>query len=456
MAARPGTDHPPRILVIGGGHLGLYAAQRLQQRLPPGEAELILAEPLTHMTYQPLLPEVAAGTVEPRHVTVPVRPALPRFHVVTAEVVELRHADRTARVRLIDGSERDLAYDHVVVGPGTVSRTAPVPGLAELAVGFETLGEAVFLRNRVIIQLALAASTSDPAVRRRALTFVVFGAGYAGVEAVGELSDRSMDAIKTFAELRHEKVRWILVEPTDRILPEVSPALGEYTANVLRARGVEIWLETSIASCVGGRVRFHGRHAGDVVEANTKVWTAGIRPHPMLDHTDLPRDPEGRVLADAYLRVRGTPGAWTGGDCAAVPDLTCDEPGALCAPTAQHAIRQGRRLADNLVADVRGPQRNGPPKPYRHRYAGSVMGMGRMQGVAEVYGVRLSGTPAWLLHRVYHWLMLPSGAGKARVLTDWIFDALFSRDISALAELQEPHKPLQTAARAPAPSTQTA
>jgi NADH dehydrogenase len=437
----------PRILIIGGGHLGFYAAERLQQRLRPGEAELTMAEPLTYMTYQSLLPEVAAGNVDPRHVVVPLHRVLPRIQVVSGQVIGLRHADRTARVRLVDGEERELGYDHVVVGPGAVARTSPVPGLAELAVGFKTLGEAVFLRNRVIIQLALAASTTDTDVRRRALTFVVFCGDYAGVEALGELSDLAMDAIEAFDGLRREDLRWILVHPADRILTEVSPELSAYTANVLRARGVEIRLNTTISSCVGGRIRFNGRYT-DVVYANTLVWTAGIQANPMLDNTDLPRDDQGRVLADAYLRIHGVSGAWTGGDCAAVPDLTRDEPGALCEPTAEHAIRQGRRLADNLIAEVRG-RHSHPPEPYRHRYPGAVVGMGRMQGVAEIYGVRLRGAPAWLLHRGYHWAMLPSAARKARVLTDWTLDALFPRDISALAELEEPRKPLQTAVRAP-------
>jgi NADH dehydrogenase len=268
------------------------------------------------------------------------------------------------------------------------------------------------------------------------------------VEALGELSDLSMDAIEAFDGLHRDELRWILVEPADRILTEASPELSEYTANVLRERGVEIRLNATVASCVGGRIRFGGRYAGDVVDANTLVWTAGTRPHPMLEATDLPRDDQGRVPADAYLRVPGAPGAWTGGDCAAVPDLTRDEPGALCEPTAGHAIRQGRRLADNLIAELRG-ERSHPPQPYRHRYPGAVAGMGRLQGVAEIYGVRLRGAPAWLLHRGYHWLMLPTSARKARVLTDWALDALFERDTSALAELEEPRKPLQTAARAP-------
>jgi NADH dehydrogenase len=443
----------PRILIIGGGHLGLYAADRLQKRLRPGEADLVIVDPLSYMTYQPLLPEVAAGNVEPRHVVIPLRRALPRFEVCNSQAIGLRHADHTARVRLVDGEERDIAYDHVVVAPGSISRTLPIPGLPELAVGFKTLGEAVFLRNRVLTQLSLAASTLNADARRRALTFVLVGGGYAGVEALGELSDLSMDAITAFDGLRREELRWILVEAAGRIMPEVSPDLSEYTADVLRQRGVEIRLNTTITSCVSGRIRFGGRYTGDIVEANTLVWTAGVRPNPMLDNTDLPRDDKGRVLADAYLRVRGAAGAWTGGDCAAVPDLASGEPGALCAPTAQHAIRQARRLADNLVSEIRGGHDH-PPEPYRHRFAGSVAGLGRMQGVAQVYDIRLRGLPAWLLHRGYHLAMLPSSARKARVLTDWLLDAVLPRDITALAELEEPRKPLQTAARAPSLVTQ--
>ncbi|NJC71724.1 NAD(P)/FAD-dependent oxidoreductase [Planosporangium thailandense] len=444
----------PHILVIGGGAVGLFAAKRLEDRLDPGEADLCLVDPLSYTTYHPLLAEVAASTVEPRHVAVPLRRILSRFYICNSQVVGIRHADRTARVRLVNGEERDIPYDHVVIAPGSVSKTAPVPGLAELAVGFKTLGEAVFLRNRVITQLSLAASTTDPHSRRRSLTFVLVGASFAGVEALGELSDLSHQAIRAFRGLRREELRWILVEPGDRILPEVTPDLSEYIANVLRERGVEIRLDTTIASCVGGRIRFGGRYAHDIVEANTLIWTAGQQPNPVVEDTDLPRDDQGRLLADAYLRVRGLRGAWTGGDCAAVPDLTSDDPNALCAPTAQHAIRQGRRIADNLISELRG-RHSAPPEPYRHRFIGVVAGLGRLEGVAQVYDIHLRGLPAWVLHRGYHLMMLPSTHRKMRVLTDWIIDAVFPRDITALGELEEPRKPLQTAARAPSLVTQS-
>ncbi|GAA1795145.1 NAD(P)/FAD-dependent oxidoreductase [Planosporangium flavigriseum] len=443
-------DATPRVLIVGGGHLGLYAARHLQKHLRPGEAELILADPRSHMTYQPLLPEVAGGNIEPRNIVIPLRRVLPRFRVLNAEVVELRHAERRARLRLVDGEEHDLQYDHVVVGPGSVVRTLPVPGLPELAVGFKTLAEAVYLRNQVLTQLGLAASTFDPRVKRRALTFVLAGGGYAGVEALGELSDMSYAVVDAFG-LRREELRWILVEAAGRIMPEVSPELSEYTANVLRRRGVEIRLHTTISSCVGGRIRFGaGLYADEIIESNTLIWTAGVRPNPMLDKTDLPRDDKGRVVADAYLRVRGMPGAWAGGDCAAVPDLTGRDPNALCPPTAQHAVRQARRLADNLISDLRGPHGH-PPQPFRHRHAGSVAGLGRFQGVAEVYHVRMRGLPAWLLHRGYHWALLPSPVRKARVLAGWTLDSVFPRDIVASGELEQPRRPLQVAARVQQP-----
>jgi NADH:ubiquinone reductase (H+-translocating) len=204
------------------------------------------------MTYQPLLPEAAAGNVEPRHVTIPLRRALHRVRVLNGKVVRISHADRVARLRLLDGEERDLVYDHVVVAPGSAVLTKPVPGLAELAVGFKTLGEAVHLRNHVLDQLALAASTLDPGVRRRALTFVVVGGGFPGVEATGELSDLTADIVDKFDGLRRDDLRWILVEASGRLMPEVGPELGGYTADVLRHRGIEIRLDTTIASCVGG------------------------------------------------------------------------------------------------------------------------------------------------------------------------------------------------------------
>jgi NADH:ubiquinone reductase (H+-translocating) len=405
---------------------------RLGQRLRRNEAEVTLVDPYSHLTYQPLLADAAAGDVEPRHVAVPLRRILHGTRVITAELVHLSHASRRAVARLSSGEHCEIGYDWVVLAPGSVARTLPIPGLAEIGVGFKNLGEAVYLRNRILERLDFAASTADRRARQRALTFVVVGGGYAGIEALGELSDMTAAVLPVFS-VDPAEVHWVLVELENRILPEVSLELGSYTVDVLRRRHIDVRLSTKLVSCVDGRVELD---PGEPFEADTLIWTAGVRANPVLAETDLPLDDQGRLVADAFLRVRGTPDAWTAGDCAAVPDLTSDEPGALCAPTAQHAVRQARRLADNLVALLR----NRPPLPYRHRYVGSVASLGRFQGVAQIYGRQMCGWPAWLLHRGYHLLRLPSAGRRTRVFTDWLIAAVFPRDIVSLGEIHQPRE----------------
>jgi NADH dehydrogenase len=446
-------DRPPpwRILILGGGNVGMTVARQLGRRLRPGEAEVVLADPRSHLTYQPLLAEAAAGNVEPRHVAVPLRRVLPHARVITAELVRLDHGIRRAVVRVSPTEYRELAYDQVVVVPGSTSRVLPISGLAELGIGFRSIGEAVYLRNHLLDRLAFAGSTADRRARRQALTFVVVGAGYSGVEAVGELSDMTAAVAPVFG-IDPAELRWVLVEATRRILPEVGPELAAYTLRVLRGRGIEVLLGTNLVSCVDGQIQLSGRPAFD---SDTLVWTAGVHSNPILANTDLPRDDRGRLVADPDLRVRDTTAAWTAGDCAAVPDLTSDQPGALCAPTAQHAVRQAKRLADNLVGSLRG----GRLREYRHRYAGSVASLGRFQGVAEVYGVRLRGLPAWLLHRGYHLSHLPSRARQVRILADWVLGAVFPRDVVSLGEIHQPRElflrslgEAETPARRPYPS----
>ncbi|HLU32661.1 MAG TPA: NAD(P)/FAD-dependent oxidoreductase [Natronosporangium sp.] len=431
-----------RILVVGAGHVGLYTALRLSRKLRRERVEVAVVDPQPHMTYQPFLPEAAAGSIEPRHAVVPLRRALPRCRVITGRVTAISHAERTATVQPVAGPALDLTYDHIVVAPGSISRTLPIPGLREHAVGFKTLGEAIWLRNRVLERLDVAAATDDPEARRRALTFVVVGAGYAGMELFAELEDMARAALRYYPELRAEPMRWVLVEATQRVLPEVGPDLGEYTVKQLRRRGLEVRLGTRMESCVGGKVELSD---GETFEADTVVWTAGVRPHPMLDATDLPRDSRGRVTCLPTLQVidgdRPLPGAWSAGDCAAVPDLTSDDPGALCSPSAQHAVRQARRLADNIVAVLRG----GAPVPYRHKHAGSVASLGFYHGVAHVYGVKLRGFPAWFLHRTYHMTRIHSTERKIRVLVDWTLQLFLRREVISLGQLHEPRSPFTDA-----------
>ena len=419
-----------RILVVGGGYVGLYTALRLQRKLRRGEAEVTLVSLEPTMTYQPFLPEAAAGSIEPRHVVVPLRRVLRGTRVVTGSVVAIDHAARVARVEPAGAEAYDLPYDIVVVAPGSVARTLPIPGLAEHAVGFKTVAEAIWLRNHVLECLDVAAATRDPARRARALTFVFVGAGYAGVEAFAELEDMAREAVRRYyPELSWADTRWVLVEAAARVLGEIGPGMAEYTLRRLRARGMDVRLETRLESATGGVCVLSD---GTSLPADTLVWTAGVKAHPVLAaYAGLPLDERGRLRATADLRVDGVDGAWTAGDCAAVPDLTV--PGAFCGPTAQHAVRQARRLADNVVRVLRGRA----PEPYRHRNAGSVASLGLHKGVAEVYGVRLRGWPAWFMHRTYHVSRVPTLNRKARVVADWTLALFFRRDIVSLGALHD-------------------
>ena len=418
-----------RILIVGGGYVGLYTALRLQRRLRRGEAEVTLVDPESFMTYQPFLPEAAAGSLEPRHVVVPLRRVLRKVRILNGHITALSHDRRAASFQPLQGHSRELGYDHVVVCPGSVSRVLPIPGLAETAIGFKSVGEAIALRNRVLERLDAAASTSEAAVRSRALTFLVIGGGYAGIECLAELEDMARSALKQYQDLPADSMRWVLVEATQRILPEVSEDLGAYTVGQLRERGIEVRLGTRVESLVDGKVRLDD---GTTFETDTVVWTAGVKPHPVLASTDLPRDDKGRVRTRATLQVEGLDGVWSAGDCAAVPDLT--KPGAFTGPSAQHAVRQAKVLADNVIAALRGREL----KEYRHAYAGSVASLGLYKGVAEVYGVKLRGFPAWFMHRTYHLSRVPTFNRKVRVVVDWTLALLFRREVVSLGQVQDP------------------
>ena len=421
----------PHILIVGGGYVGMYAALRLRRRLRRGEATVTVVDPSPTMTYQPFLAEAAGGSIEPRHVVVPLRKVLHGVEVVTGRVTAVDTARREAAVDTAAGETVRLPYDALVLAPGSVSRTLPVPGLAEHGIGFGTLGEAVHLRNHVLSRLDAASSTADPARRRAELTVTVVGGGYSGVEVLAELEDMARYALRHHPRLRPADLRWVLVEAADRIMPEVSLPMAGYTAERLRARGVEVRLGTRLESVVDGRVRLSD---GAEYDAATVVWTAGVRANPLAARLGLPVDHRGRLPTTADLRIAGGRGIWAAGDVAAVPDLTA--PGELCGPSAQHAVRQAKRLADNLVADLRGR----PLTPYRHRYVGSVASLGLHRGVAEVYGVKLRGWPAWLMHRLYHLSRMPTLNRKVRVAAGWALAGLFRREVVSLGQVEHPRE----------------
>ncbi len=432
-------NHPVRILIVGGGYVGMYTALALQKRLSPGAAEITVVEPQSNMTYQPFLPEAAAGNVEPRHVVVPLRKVLRRCNVITGAVSAIVHARRVATVQPGDGESYELGYDLLVVCPGSVSRLLPIPGLAEHGIGFKTIGEAIYLRNHVLSCLDLAASTNDPVLRRKALTFVFVGGGYAGVEAMAELEDMARYALRYTPSLKTEDMRWVLVEAASRIMPEVSVRLSAYTVDRLTERDIDVRLNTRLESAEGNRITLSD---GEQFDAETLVWTAGVKANPMLKQTDLPLDDAGRLACAANLTVKGVTGVFAAGDCAAVPDLSKDDPNALCGPSAQHAVRQSKTLATNIAATVHG----GTLRDYRHAYAGSVASLGLYRGVAEIYGIKLRGPLAWFMHRTYHVSRMPTFNRKVRVVADWTGALLFRREIVSLGELHQPRTEFERAA----------
>jgi NADH dehydrogenase len=381
------------------------------------------------MLYQPFLPEVASGLIDPRAVVVPLRRVLGRAQLVVGEVTAIDTDGHAATVRLATGEEREIAWDRLVVGAGSWSRTLPIPGLAEHAVGFKHLAEAIWLRNRVLSQLDLGAERTDPEARRAALTFVFVGAGFAGIEAIGELEDLARSALRATPGLAREDLRWVMVEAGPQILPELDADLAAYAADRLRERGIELRTGTRLESAEDGVMVLSD---GGSFRADTLVWTAGVRAVPLPRESGLPVDDRGRLVVDETLRARGLPDVWGAGDVAAVPDPHA--PGGTSPPTAQHALRQAKVLADNVAASLTG----GAPRRFDHRNLGMLCSLGHYRGVANPMGIKVRGFPAWFLHRTYHLVYMPTLTRKIRIAMDWTVGLLFPRDLAQLGSLARP------------------
>jgi NADH dehydrogenase len=433
---------PTRILVLGGGYVGLYTAFGLQKMLRANEASVTVVDPQPHMTYAPFLPEAAAGAIEPRHVVVPLRRVLKRCHVLTARVTKIEHERKAITVEAADGHIEQLSYDVLVVALGAVARILPIPGLAEQGIAFKTIGEAIYLRNHVMTKLDEAASTLDPELRKRLLTFTVVGGGFAGIEALAELEDMTRFATRYYENIDPDDIRWVLVEAAGRILPEVRETLGVYTVEQLEKRGIEVYLSTAAKSFENGHVVLSD---GTEFESDTIIWTAGVKANPVLANSDLPIDKRGRLEATAGLQVVGHPDVWTAGDNAAVPDLsrTEDDPTATCPPNAQHAVRQARHLAKNIIKVIRG----GRPKDYYHKNLGAVASLGLHKGVADALGLKIKGLPAWLFHRAYHVNAMPTFNRKVRIVFDWMLAGLFRREVVSLGQINNPKEEFVRASR---------
>lgn len=432
-----------RILILGGGYVGLYTALTLMRRAKDA-VDVAVIDRRPYMTYAPFLPEAAAGSIEPRHAVVPLRRELKGARVLQGKVETIDHASRSVTATTDLGETLTLDYDHIVIALGAVSRTLPIPGLADFGLGFKYVEEAINLRNRVLGRIARAATTTDPTLRRRLLTFVFVGGGFAGVEAFAETEDMARAALRYYPELRHDDLNFVMVEAMGRILPEMGPDMGAYTVTELERRGMRVLLETRLESCIDGHVVLSN---GEAFEADTVVWTAGVKPSPVIQSSDLPLGPRGHVNTAATLQVIDdsgvpVPGAWAAGDCAQVPNLVEGE-GDWCAPSAQHAVRQAKHLGRNIAAHLAGR----PLAEYKHKHLGVVASLGLNKGVASTMGIKLRGWPAWVMHRTYHLLAIPTFNRKARVALDWTAAVFFRRDLVSMGRLHEPRRAFEEAAR---------
>ncbi len=364
---------------------GLYAARTLERVLPAHSARVTLVSDVNFMLYTPLLPGAAAGTLEPRHVVVPLREQLRRTDLRLGTVLSAEPGDHRLRIRYDDGHEDDLRYDHLVVALGSVSRTLPVPGLAEHGVGLKSLPDAIALRNRLIGSLEAAEAVEDAAERRAWLTFVFVGAGYAGLEGIAELQDFAADVIDLYPRCRTTGMRFVLVEARERVMPEISERLASFATRELRSRGIDIRTSTTLDEVTATSARLSD---GDVLPTHMVVWTAGVRPAPVVARLGLPLDEGGRIRVDRHMRVEGREDVWAIGDAAAVPDPAKGgrQP---CPPTCQHALRQGRNVARNVAAALG----TGRARPFRYRTLGVFVDMGRGEAVAETLWIRWRGAP---------------------------------------------------------------
>ena len=420
----------PHIVIIGAGFAGYHAARRLS-RLASGKADITVINPTDYFLYLPLLPEVAGGILDPRQVTIPLADTLPEVKPLLGEVTAVDPNQRRVHYHDPEGRCASVGYDRLLLTAGSVNKLLPIPGVADNAHGFRGLPEALYLRDHLIRQVELAATSDDPADRAARMTFVVVGAGYTGTEvtAQGQLLTAHLAA-------RHpglaQQPRWLLVDHGDRILAHLDRRLSDAATAVLNQRGVEVRTGTSITAATSD-----GVHIGEqFVASRTLLWCVGVRPDPLVTATGL-RLEQGRIAVDAFLRVPGHPRIYACGDAAAVPDLT--RPGKLTAKTAQHAQRQGVRAAGNIAADYGIGRR----RPYRHASLGFAVDLGGANAAANPLGLPLHGLPAVAMTRGYHLASLP--ANRARVAAAWLFAAAGSRPDTQLGLVPASAVPLDTA-----------
>ena len=437
----------PRILIVGGGYAGFYTAWKLEKWLSAGEAEIVVVDPASYLTYQPFLPEVVGGAVEARFALVDQRKHLKRARVITARVTGIDHAAKTVEVTPELGPSWTESYDQIVVTAGSVSRTFPIPGVADECIGLKTIEEAVAIRDRIVANFEKAANLPPGAERDRLLTFVVVGGGFAGIEVFGEMRSLASALLGRYPQLTIDDTHFHLIEAMGRIMPEVSLPTSEWVLKNYAERGALVHLDTQLKSAVGGVCELS---TGESFESDVIVWTAGVMASPMLKNTDLPTEERGRLRVQPDLRVvtaegEVVPDAWGAGDVSAVPDLTGKGVGGMCVPNAQHAVRQGKLLAKNIVASLRGEGL----REYRHDSLGAVAGLGLYEGAFQSGRIAVKGFPAWIMHRGYHGLAIPTWERKIRVISGWVLNFVLGRDMVQVLQREHPRVAFETYASRP-------
>lgn len=434
----PQVIEKPRILIVGGGYAGFYTAWKLEKLLKKGEAEVTLVDPLPYMTYQPFLPEVAAGSIDPRHAIVAHRRHLKRTHIISGRVSLVQHRHKTATINIEGDKPIDFKYDHIVMTAGAITRTFPISGIAENAIGMKTIEEAIEVRDRLVGNFERAATLPEGSkLRARLLTTIVVGGGFAGIETFAELRSFATYLLRYYPGIKFEEVQFHLIEAMGRVMPEVSLKTSQWVLKNLDKRGAKVHLDTQLRSADNGVVKLS---TGESFESDLIIWTAGVAAHPVAKNSDFPTDDRGRLTANPALQIvkDETPiaGAWTAGDVSAVPDLSGGGVGGFCVPNAQHAVRQGKRLAANLVATLRGEN----IVNYLHHNMGAVAGLGIGIGAFQFKKLGITGLLAWFMHRGYHGLAMPTWERKIRVMFGWILNFFLRREIISIEATRTPRR----------------
>ncbi|MER5603527.1 NAD(P)/FAD-dependent oxidoreductase [Streptomyces sp. NPDC002265] len=410
----------PRILVVGAGFAGVGCVRRLERRLPPDEADITLVTPQSYQLYLPLLPQVASGVLTPQSIALSLRRSKKyRTRIIPGGAIGVDLKAKVCVIRTITGKIVDERYDYIVLAPGSVTRTFDIPGLVDHAYGMKTLAEAAYLRDHVISQLDLADASDDPAERASRLQFVVVGGGYAGTETAACLQRLTHGAVRRYPRLDPSLIKWHLIDIAPKLMPELGDKLGRSAQEILARRGIEVSLGVSIDKAAAEEVTFTD---GRVVPTHTLIWTAGVVASPLIATLGA-ETVRGRLAVNAEMHLPGEDGVFALGDAAAVPDRAKGDD-AICPPTAQHAMRQGRHVADNVIATLR----NQPLTPYVHRDLGLVVDLGGADAVSKPLGIELRGLVAQAVARGYHWSALRTNVAKARVLTNWTLNALAGDD----------------------------